>query len=273
MSSEPEVEIIKDTICDNNRITTFKVKYWRPLLAEMNTHRMFSRNAQSSRATKFMDTCDRVRYDPWLPSHWNSEQRGMVGKEEFDSKAKEFIESEIKSLAEYTVGFLESLNKEMVYRYGAEIHKQYLNRYLEPFLPTTQLITATDWDNFFKLRCAPDAQPEIRDVAILMKDLYEHSEPEKNTWHMPFIREEEQSLSLKDRLTVSVARCARVSYPKRDYSIEQDMKLAKRLYKDGHMSPFEHVAIIGAPRYYYNLNGWESLRWLLDHQNYTYYFE
>jgi hypothetical protein len=37
----------------------------------------------------------------------------------------------------------------------AGVTKQICNRYLEPFMWHTVLVTSTEWENFFKLRC-PD---------------------------------------------------------------------------------------------------------------------
>jgi thymidylate synthase ThyX len=41
----------------------------------------------------------------------------------------------------------------------------------------TVIVTATEWDNFWNLRCHADAQPEIRLVAETMRDARAASEP------------------------------------------------------------------------------------------------
>ena len=49
------------------------------------------------------------------------------------------------------------------------IHKQHINRILEPFQYINVIVTATDWDNFLNLRLASDAQPEMQDLARAIK--------------------------------------------------------------------------------------------------------
>lgn len=264
---EPEVKIIADSLC-NTRLTTFQVKYWRPILAEMNTHRAFSRNAASSRAMSFSKRCDAVREDAWVPAHWNAEQKGMVGGSEFSLEVKKVIDLDIQKLASATANYLEELNSKIERITGKSIHKQYLNRYLEPFSPVTQLITATDWDNFFKLRCAPDAQPEIQDVANKMKELYESNTPTdcaSGDWHLPYITDADRQNFDEDTLRrISVARCARVSYKPYDGNtvVERDLELYTRLKTNGHFSPFEHVAQADPSMHWdqANFRGWTQLR-------------
>ena len=274
LTTKPEVKLLCDSINPNGqRLTTFQVKYWRPLLPEMNTHRVFSRNAASSRAMSFSKRCKQVVEDTVLPTHWNSEKPGMVGGDEFDQETKDFINRKIIQLAGLTTEFIEQLNNEVKAKTGYEIHKQYLNRYLEPFTYTTQIITSTDWDNFFKLRLAPDAQPEIRDVALEMFYALNESNPKKlrmGDYHLPYVLPEELEeyghfLACK----ISVARCARVSY--RAYEghvkLEKDLELFDRLLKSGHMSPFEHVAVpVETDKHYFNLHGWMSLRYAIETQ-------
>ena len=267
--NKPEVKVIADSIYNEERITTLQVKYWRPLLPEINTHRAFSRNAASSRAQSFNKRIEQVINSPVLPAHWNAEKPGMVGGEEFDEETKDLINYHIHKLACHTVGRLEAINALVKGKTGKEIHKQYLNRYLEPFISTTQLITATDWDNFFRLRMAEDAQPEVKDLATEMFYAIQESSPVTSKLHLPYVTKEE--LDEYEKLTaikISVARCARVSYRAYEGNIklEKDLELYNRLLTSGHMSPFEHVAIPGESRYYYNLACWKSLRYLLDHE-------
>lgn len=272
----PKVKLICDSVNKNGeRISTFEVQYWRPILAETNTHRVLSRNAASSRAQSFQSRCEKVATNPVVPNHWNAEQRGMVGGEEFSPEIKDYINERIQRLAKGVVEKLQEIDHVVEMKTGNRIHKQYLNRYLEPFTATTQLITSTEWDNFFKLRCAPDAQPEIRDLALKMRELLETCKPVETELHMPYVREAdrkmvEDGLISRDDLTkLAVARCARVSYKTYDNSddIERDFRLYNRLLESGHMSPFEHIAFSNEFNYgrnCYNLIGWYSLRYCLE---------
>jgi thymidylate synthase ThyX len=178
------------------------------------------------------------------------------------------------------------------------IHKQHINRILEPFQFIKVIVTATEWYNFFALRLAPDAQPEIRQLARVIYDemdryrnkevgVLEVSIPRKDCpdifarmgadkvhtiVSLPYITDEDikeiGKYNYRQLMKISAARCARVSYNNHDGSnpdLEKDMKLYDRLYDGRHMSPMEH-ACIQDPDYrkYANLNGWKSLRYLVE---------
>ena len=215
LTSKPTVNLIADSVNTvGDRLTTFEVKYWRPLLPEMNTHRVFSRNAASSRAQSFDARCKEIiQGNICVPEHWNSEQPGMVGGEEFSDDIKKIIDERIQILARNVTSELMALNLWVKQATGSEIHKQYLNRYIEPFCQVTQLISSTEWNNFLKLRTASDAQPEIKDVAMLIFDYLVNSKPVKRTLHLPYITDKELAeFGEETAKKVSVARCARVSY-------------------------------------------------------------
>ena len=141
-------------------------------------------------------------------------------------------------------------------KYGATIpsaisgvHKQFVNRLLEPFMWHTVVVSSTEWDNFYGLRLHPDAQPEIRRVAQLMKAAMMGTNPEilsESEWHVPFVLDQEKELYSIDFLSkIAVARCARVSYETHDtgkIDYDKDLALHDSLLASGHMSPFEHIA-------------------------------
>lgn len=135
------------------------------------------------------------------------------------------------------------------------VHKQYPNRLLEPYMWHTVIASGTEWDNFFALRTDGNAQREIRLAALAMRDALEASTPnlimpDDEDWHLPlFDRLNTQDMeiyyrSIEEAKLVSIGRCARVSYLThagiRDPA--KDIELASGLKVNGHMSPFEHVA-------------------------------
>jgi thymidylate synthase ThyX len=134
------------------------------------------------------------------------------------------------------------------------LHKQVVNRVLEPFQIMHAVVTATEWDNFFALRLHPDAQPEIQELAKVMKAAMDESSPRvlvPGEWHLPYVAryDDDGDPSYYDDSTnaclISSARCARVSYLNHDKTepdAEKDLALAKKLLAAGHMSPFEHQA-------------------------------
>lgn len=154
------------------------------------------------------------------------------------------------------------------------LHKQHVNRYLEPYMWHTVIVTSTDWGNWDALRISPDAQPEIDAIGRLMAYVREHSVPAlllPGEWHLPLIQEDEFHLVEQDIelwKKVSVGRCARVSYETHDgkRDISKDVALATDLLEHGHMSPWEHVATPQDPNNPKdatlggNFTGWVQLR-------------
>lgn len=151
------------------------------------------------------------------------------------------------------------------------IHKQTLNRYIEPYMMHTAVITGTDWDNFFALRGHDDAQDEIRIPAELLQRAMEESTPrrlEVGEWHLPFVQEderEEAKANPEKWRFVSTGRCARTSHEThngvRDPNADMTLS-ADRLLPHGHMSPFEHVAtpLEDSTEQSGNFRGWKQFR-------------
>jgi hypothetical protein len=149
------------------------------------------------------------------------------------------------------------------------LHKQIVNRIVEPWMWMTVICSATDYDNFFSLRCHPDAQPEIQKLAYMMRYAYENHEPTLlncGEWHMPFIQDDEFNLDDETKRKISVARCARVSYltHQGNRDIDKDLELYDRLINGsgkGHWSPFEHVAMAtDSGKSSGNFHGWLQYR-------------
>lgn len=249
--------VIADTeYVAGERITTLELVYPRYIHSELMTHRVFSRNASSSRATPIETTAKEVMFHPVFFDKVCKNQSGMVGGEELPPEELAKFEKDWNDLA-FRVG-AEIMN--IYHRYG--IHKQTLNRALEPWSRIRTLVTATDWDNFFALRLAPDAQPEIQSLAKAMKAAMDKSKPRLWSCHLPYVTDEEFSVYNPDLWKVSAARCARVSYARLDgkpTDIEADIALADRLLESKHLSPFEHVAVALKGRHA-NFTGWQSSR-------------
>ena len=246
--------VIADTISPSGkRITTFELVYPRYIHSELMTHRAFSRNASSSRATPLNVTLAEVEEDPVFFDFVGKNKSGMVAGEKLTGEELEAFEKEWEYLGKVVADAVRGMS----FRY--HIHKQTLNRALEPWLRIRTLVTATDFDNFFKLRLAPDAQPEIRSLALAMAKAMVTSKPVANNVHLPYVNDFRYG---EDTYKVCVARCARVSYARLDgkeTDIGADVALYERLLEGGHYSPFEHVAFARKGRYA-NFDGWKSLR-------------
>lgn len=260
-----KARIIADSLAPcGKRLTTMEITFPRIVLAEFNTHRQFSRNSASSRAIPVEKMIKRVLEDPFIPARFPLNEKGMQASAfaEPGDELYEKMERQWQFGAESAVGTARTM-------IGLGVHKQIANRLLEPFLWHTVIVTATEWTNFFAQRCHPDAQPEIRTVADMMKLLYDTSEPEATPsggWHLPYVYdiEEENQLSTMEKVKLSVARCARVSYLNHDGRRDacQDLALYDRLRTGMHMSPLEHAAWAScdADRRSGNFVGWVQHR-------------
>jgi hypothetical protein len=218
-----------------------------------------SRNSASSRAIPTSKLIERVLKDPAVPLEWGKNKAGMSASDVLPGDLAQEAERVWLGARDAAVAHAQRL-------LDLDVHKQELNRLLEPFLWHTVIVSATEWENFFELRCAPNAQPEIRAAALLMLEAMNASLPQTldyGQWHTPLLQPDESALDLETRRRVSAARCARVSYLTHQglREIERDLELYERLRADRHLSPFEHVAT-PAPdgAFQANFRGWLQMR-------------
>jgi thymidylate synthase ThyX len=265
-------KILADSLSEQDiRLTSMEVTFPRYILPEFNTHRVFSRNSASSRAVPVEKRILQVIEEPVTPLEWGINKAGMQSVEVLkDKEALLAEESWLIARDQAVLGAValmggadkikDEATKEHIIdlydKYGARrpesingVHKQFVNRLLEPFMWHTVVVSSTEWDNFYGLRLHPDAQPEIRRVAQLMKAAMMGTNPELLTsseWHVPFVLDQEKDThSIEFLSKIAVARCARVSYETHDtgkIDYDKDIALHDSLLASGHMSPFEHIA-------------------------------
>lgn len=263
---------------------TVQARYPRFIHAESKTHRLLNiddatyeivqdislmedrnlcRNASSSRAIPVERMICEVLDDPAMPVSWGRNQRGM--------QADVDLRPGQQALARTT--WLEA--RDAAVKAARDfidlgLHKQAANRVLEPFAHITVIITATEWDNFFDLRCHPAADPTMRALAEKIHEVMRTSTPTPVEWwgHLPYVTADDpESLPLA---RISAARCARVSYLNHDGSApdpQKDMALAQRLLDERHMSPFEHQARPAPGERHGPLVGWKHQRAVLEEES------
>lgn len=328
-------QIIADSINPvGNRITSWVLEYPRFIHSEVMTHRMLSKNSASSRAIPTEKIIQAIINNPAMPVWWGKNQSGMQAKEELENAEPKirFVDNilpddpwhpkrigpmekpdgtmgqayALTDLDAAKVTWLESRDlmiKKARELLGLGLHKQIVNRILEPWFHMRIILTGTEFENFFALRAHPDAQPEFQALAYKMLDLYNTSVPKilkAGEWHIPFgdsfdegkykdlisnapndfmchgntYYSNPRDLREMVKIKVAIARCARVSYlnfeGKDDYA--SDIKLCDRLFgaTPRHLSPTEHVAqaqdndsFIG------NFRGFKQYRYTFPDQNLT----
>ena len=247
-------KIIKDSYNETHeaRITTFELVYPRFVHGELMTHRVFSRNAASSRAIPIDKVIELVETTPAMPVHWGANQAGMQAK------------AEVADIERAKKVWLSARDSAVVYAKAlrdAGLHKQIVNRVLEPFQLMKTIVTATDFNNWFWLRDHEDAQPEIAELAAVMAIAYTASIPDNlycGEWHVPYVKtyrdshtcqlhyldESDKYITIEEARMISASCCAQVSYRKNDGSLEKASMVFDRLINSVpvHASPVEHIA-------------------------------
>ena len=294
-----DAQVLADSISpDGVRLTTLMVTFPRFILAEVNTHRMLSRNSASSRAIPTEKIIERVQSDPFIPETFNKRVKGMgVGA----SLAE-------KDMAEARKAWLFGRDKAVLAArvlVDLDVDKSRANRLLEPFMWHTAIISATEWDNFFALRDHEAAQPEFRITAQAMKEAMAGSLPvelEPGQWHLPMITDgelkqlcdlrqdpykapEQIAHELDSLKLISAGRLARVSFDTHELMEPHadSIQRAQRLMGNGHFSPFEHVARpaeyedddmsleigedISYQTFFGNFRGWVQMRKEIPHES------
>lgn len=240
-------KVIEDSTSDSgDRLTTLQLLYPRFIHSELMTHRVFSRNASSSRAIPVKKMLEMIRNEPAMPIHWGLNQPGMQAHEQLVGSHLTHAKDLWLQAANSAATIAEQMQ-------NLGLHKQVANRILEPFQHISVVLTATEFDNWDELRDHADADPNIHELARQIKVAREASTPtflEYGEWHLPYVTEDERNdayFADKPELLrqISAARCCRVSYLKHDgtaASIADDLALCEKLAgaRPIHASPFEH---------------------------------
>lgn len=244
--------IITDSIYNGHRMTTFELEYNRWILAEVNTHRVISKNSASSRAVPFEKMTEMIDAAPAMPVHWGKNQAGMTAKEELSDNDISVAKTSWISAKNAVMTFSKHL-------YSMNLHKQVINRLLEPWSMMKTVASGTDWGNLLYLRDDEDAQPEFRELAICIRKCLEDSVPTElkvSEWHLPYVTTTRidgvikyldstgSGLELEEAKKISASCCAQVSYRRLNETKEKALEIFGKLFsgRKPHMSPTEHQA-------------------------------
>lgn len=253
-------KVVADSISEaGQRITTLEVELPRIVLAEMNTHHDIMKNCSSTRAITLAKAIEQVEQNGFEPVYWGKNKSGMAASEELEDI--------------YGAKVCWDLAKDKAVMYTETLcdrglHKQIAGRLLEPFQMVKQVLTATNWDNFFNLRIHPTAQPEILMLAYKIYKAIEASKPtmlKSGEWHLPYVDrgfevtfkgdtvtyhvgdfgiEGFKYLTLEEAKRISASCCAQTSYRNTDDSLEKADSIFDMLVNVDviHSSPAEHQA-------------------------------
>lgn len=258
-------KVIEDSVCNGDRITSFELVMPRIILAEFNTYRVFSRSASSSRAVPIDKNLDKINKAPFIP-RFTKNQKGMMANEYVDDATQKKLEKIWLDMLEYNTNCCKRMSE-------LGCSKQYANRPVETWSYVHDILTTTELDNFFEQRIHEAAQPEIRELAIKIKEARDNSIPEVKDFalHLPYVTKDERLMyNNQECLIMSVARCARVSYMNHVGNLptfEEDHDLYTRLVgsRPIHASPSEHQAFpIGDHEMYKNFKGWVQYRYHIE---------
>ncbi len=267
-------KIIADSISPSGeRMTTMEIEYPRFILAELNTHRMLSKNSASSRAIPVKSMHEQIKASPAEPVYWGKNQAGMQAKEELTGTNY----TDAKFIWQRAMG--DALHWAWALADRVGLHKQIANRITEPWMTMKTVISGTEWKNLWWLRCHPDAQPEFHELALKMQQAYENSQPQllnPGEWHVPYVTTQrsraddtlyyidanDQYITAEQAKIISASCCAQVSYRKNDDTLEKAEKIFNQLIysKPAHASPVEHQATpMDLDTYcYYEPETWEG---------------
>jgi thymidylate synthase ThyX len=247
--------ILADSVSPHGvRMTTMEIEYPRFILAELNTHRMLSKNSASSRAIPVKAMHQHMLENPAQPVHWGKNQPGMQASVELTNNDL----ADVKFMWRRAQQDAMHWAWQMAERVG--LHKQVANRITEPWMTMKTVISGTEWANFWWLRAHADAQPEIHELAVKMWDELNSSVPlllQPGEWHLPYVKSHRLSsgeliyldatdtpITTEQAKIISASCCAQVSYRKSDDSYEKAEKIFRQLIESQpcHASPVEHQA-------------------------------
>jgi len=220
-------------------VASFEWEYPRFIHSEVMTHRALSKNAASSRAIPAKKVRKQVWDNPAMPVEWSKNQAGMSAKATLSSRRGKVAGWLWKSAARTACMFHWGLEK-------LGLHKQYINRILEPWALMKIVISGSEWNNFVWLRNHIDAQPELQVLGNLVSKALLTNKPKLlqwGEWHLPYIPNIiKDQFTLKELNYISTSSCAQVSYRVLDTSLEKAEKIVNMLTSGDrvHASPFEH---------------------------------
>lgn len=236
---------------------------------QMSQHRSATNSAKSKRSQKAIVQMREIEEGyAYSPQVWHVDQKkGMQPTEEFSLADQQYLSEKWKRWQDHSLELAEYLQVKGVAR-------QLIGKVLMPFKVIKAMWTFPDYgfENFLELRAkeGTDAQYEINDLAIKMRDARDNLDPvllKNGEYHIPYSTPDK---SLQENIYKSVACTAFMSYDSQDKerTPEKYKAMYDRLLRDKHMSCFQHIAICrGDSEFYESFCGFASLREVLKERH------
>lgn len=232
-------------------LITLSITIPKFLLAQLNTHRGFSRNTESSRAIPTDVLVQRVNDTPVEPPEWFLGKGGMSPTNELlGASQKATAVAAWQAHREHAIKTAKELR-------ALGVPKEWANRPLDLHVMVRVLITTglSALDNFLNLRMHSTAQDYMQQLAAVIHEAYRNSQPrvlDVGDWHVPFQDAvSDPSDVTHKQLLWQVAQAARTSYGKDFAEPLSDTQAVNLVYnklgsdsKHFHASPFEHCAMV-----------------------------
>lgn len=271
--AELTATVVADSITEQgDRLTSMVLSLPHSLLTRLGSYRALSRTTAPGQDSDIISLVSGVLLDGFVPGTSLSDQsreswlhardnaviavlNGTIGLDGLSALLRKNVESNRKSWGKTALN-AELISKELtayVEQSGLEFSSEAL--LLEPFMWTTVLVSATDWDNLTAL--ARHTEPKEGDttlngLAAVVRDALDQSSPNlisEGQWHLPFLNDEELtearegSKEAQEKLIlVSVARSGGISVQSDAPSSESEVEYANLLLRRGHVSAWEHAA-------------------------------
>lgn len=156
LPNKPKVLAATYNPVSNTKMISFLVDFPTVLLGELRTHRIltqgslyehselvdFNLSANSARAIPSNKYLDKVLDNPFTPI-WTKQQKGMSGD----------VIQDTSKLNKIWIDFLSDVVTKHTELNMEGSHKQNSNRLLSSYAYTTCIISGTEFENFFELRC------------------------------------------------------------------------------------------------------------------------
>jgi hypothetical protein len=279
---------------DGERIVTVEVTLPRVILAQLNKHGLIRHSTSSSRAIPFMSRLKNVDEHLFIPRRFPINGPGMVPKGYCEEGDPKYEQAKERWLEAY-----QRVREQAIQMHELGVHKEAVNRLLEPWTYVTSICTCVQWANFFKQRIEFSSQQEMQELAVRIFEAIVESPTRKGSLHAPYLSNQELEVlekhmegrrahpasrsneELPQKLLYSIGRAAGASYERQaDLGRTPDMyiKTGGRIIQDRHWTPVEHVALWvpeGSWATSYASRSWLSLREYLgeDSKDYSIFDE